>query len=116
MGGGCGRGKSEEGVPNDQAAEKAGGDKDEKADGDKKGNEQEQAQKGAGTEEGEEEQAAGDSAQARRPRERPTAVNAARVFRGELVVAVVAEGALRARRREEIRTEIPGRIEKLVAQ
>lgn len=46
----------------------------------------------------------------RQRRERRTAVNAARVVRGELVVPVVAEGIIRARRSAEVRTEIAGRI------
>lgn len=46
-------------------------------------------------------------------RERSTTVNAARVTRGELVVPVIAEGAIRARRITEVRSEIGGRIEKL---
>jgi RND family efflux transporter MFP subunit len=52
----------------------------------------------------------------RQPRERPAAVTAARVVRSELVVPVVAEGTLRARRRVDVRAEAPGRIERLVAE
>lgn len=46
----------------------------------------------------------------RQRRERQVSVDAARVIRGELVVPVVAEGTIRARRSAEIRTEIAGRI------
>ncbi len=48
----------------------------------------------------------------RKRRERSSSVNAARVMRGELVVPVIAEGTIRARRTAEIRTEIAGRIER----
>ena len=43
-------------------------------------------------------------------------MTAARVSRGDLVVPVVAEGALRARRSVQVRVEVPGRIERLAAE
>jgi RND family efflux transporter MFP subunit len=44
------------------------------------------------------------------PRERVTTVDAARAARADLVVPVVAEGTVRARRTAEIRPEVAGRI------
>ena len=48
-----------------------------------------------------------------RKRERPITVNAARVARGELVIPVIAEGAIRARKETEIKAEVGGRIESI---
>lgn len=52
----------------------------------------------------------------RKPREKRTSVTAARVIRGELVVPVVAEGTIRARRGAEVRTEIAGRIQRIYVE
>jgi RND family efflux transporter MFP subunit len=57
----------------------------------------------------------GDEEESDRPsRERATTVNVAEVIRGDLVLPVVAEGTIRAPRSTEIRTEIKGRVEKLL--
>ena len=52
----------------------------------------------------------------RQRRERASTVNAARVLRGDLVVPVVAEGIIRARRSAELRAEIAGRIERFYVE
>jgi RND family efflux transporter MFP subunit len=64
-------------------------------------------------EEGDEEADENDDEKKPRSRERATSVNAARVFRGELVVPVIAEGTIRTRHATDVRAEIGGRIEKL---
>ncbi len=46
-------------------------------------------------------------------KEKAISVTAARVARGELVLPVVAEGTIRARRSTEIRAEVGGRIEQI---
>ena len=118
--GGCNRGRGAGGASGDSTAVAA---KD-----DAKGNE-----KDAGKQEGDKEHVAksGDSEKAspeseggegeesdgkRKPREQVTTVTAARVSRGELVVPVVAEGALRARRSTQVRVEVRGCIERVAAE
>jgi len=46
-------------------------------------------------------------------KERSVSVNAARVIRDDLIVPVVAEGAVRARNRTEVRAEIAGRLDRV---
>jgi membrane fusion protein (multidrug efflux system) len=57
------------------------------------------------------EQEDGEAAQS--SREKKTRVNVAPVIQGDLVVAVVAEGEVRARRAGDVRTETAGRIERI---
>ncbi|MCZ6765463.1 MAG: efflux RND transporter periplasmic adaptor subunit [bacterium] len=52
----------------------------------------------------------------KKKRERSTSVNAAKAYRGDLVIPVIADGTIRARHSAEIRTEIAGRITKIVAR
>ncbi len=58
----------------------------------------------------------GESGSKRPAREQTASVNAARVARGELVVPVVAEGTLRARRSTQVRVEVAGRIDRLAVE
>ncbi|UCH83638.1 MAG: efflux RND transporter periplasmic adaptor subunit [Candidatus Latescibacterota bacterium] len=51
----------------------------------------------------------------KKKRERTTSVNVAKVVTGDLVVPVIAEGTIRARQSAEIRTEINGRITRILA-
>jgi membrane fusion protein (multidrug efflux system) len=48
--------------------------------------------------------------------EKATTVNAAKVVQGDLVIPVVAEGAIRARHTAEIQAKIEGQIERLAVQ
>jgi RND family efflux transporter MFP subunit len=64
----------------------------------------------ASDEEGDDE---GDDSSGKKSREKSTTVNAAKVFRGELVVPVIAEGTIRTRHSAEVRAEIGGRIDKI---
>jgi RND family efflux transporter MFP subunit len=48
-------------------------------------------------------------------RERTTSVQVAHAFTGDLVVPVIAEGTIRARHSAELRTEIAGRLVRIVA-
>lgn len=52
----------------------------------------------------------------KKSREKSTTVNAAKVFRGELVVPVIAEGTIRTRHFADVRAEIGGRITKIHVQ
>ncbi len=49
----------------------------------------------------------------KKSRERTTTINAATVTRGDLVIAVIAEGTIRSRHSAEIKTEITERIERI---
>ena len=51
----------------------------------------------------------------RKPRERTASVRVSKVVRGNLVMPIVAEGTIRARHAAEIRTEIAGRLVKMIA-
>ncbi|HZL84418.1 MAG TPA: efflux RND transporter periplasmic adaptor subunit [Candidatus Krumholzibacteria bacterium] len=99
---GCKRGAGDGAAADSAAATpEAAASKDEAAGGDK-----ENAEAAGGEGEGE-----------KRPaREQVASVNAARVARGELVVSVVAEGTLRARRSTQVRVEVAGRIDRLAVQ
>lgn len=55
----------------------------------------------------------GDDNETKKSREKATTVDAARVFRGELVVPVIAEGTIRTRHSADVRAEIGGRIVKI---
>ena len=58
--------------------------------------------------------AADSTSKEKKPRkEKTTSVTAARVVRGELVLPVMAEGTVRARRTTEIRAEVGGRIDRI---
>ncbi|MFQ5511876.1 MAG: efflux RND transporter periplasmic adaptor subunit [Candidatus Krumholzibacteriia bacterium] len=59
--------------------------------------------------------APGSKKKTRKRRERTTSVRVARAFRGDLVVPVIAEGTIRARHSTELRTEIAGRLVRIVA-
>ncbi len=48
--------------------------------------------------------------------EKPVSVNVVEAFRGELVVPVVAEGIIRARRTAELRFELAGKIERILVR
>jgi RND family efflux transporter MFP subunit len=65
-----------------------------------------------GGEEGEQTQGE-EEAEPRAPRERTTSVEASPVFRGRLVVPVIAEGTIRARRSADLKSEIAGRLERI---
>ena len=73
---------------------------------------------GAGDTSGEDAaEAAGDEEEEEEaPKERATSVDAARVAVGDLVVPVVAEGSVRARRSAELKAEIAGRLDKVVVE
>ena len=68
----------------------------------------------AGTEEDEEEAAESSGAQ-EKSRERTASVDAVRIARADLVVPIVAEGRVRARRSAQIRAEIAGRVDSVAA-
>ncbi len=57
-----------------------------------------------------------DNKKKRKKREKTISVNATKAVRGDLVVPVVAEGAIRARRTTELRSLIEGRIEKILVR
>ncbi len=100
---GCKRGAGDGAAADSAAAATPEGaaSKDEAAGGDKEN---------AGAESGEGE------GEKRPAREQTASVNAARVARGELVVPVVAEGTLRARRSTQVRVEVSGRIDRLAVE
>lgn len=54
-----------------------------------------------------------DESAAKKPRERTTSLDCARVVRGNLVVPIIAEGTVRARHSADIRTEIEGRLDRI---
>jgi RND family efflux transporter MFP subunit len=67
--------------------------------------------------EGDENSADADTTKAKKPKkERSVSVNAAKVVRGDLVVPVVAEGAIRARHSTEIRALLEGRLDRIFVQ
>ena len=58
----------------------------------------------------------GDKKKKKKKRDRATAVNAAKVFRGDLVVPVIAEGTIRTRQSADVRAEIGGRLVRIFVE
>src|SRR5262245_2518245 len=118
--GGCNRGKGAGAASGDSTAVAAKGDAEsKKTDAGKHDGDKEDVAKSGGSEKTSAEPEGGEGEEGdgkRKPREQVTTVTAARVSRGELVVPVVAEGALRARHSTQVRTEVRGCIERVVAE
>jgi RND family efflux transporter MFP subunit len=113
LGSGCGGGGSSDGTAADSTAA-AGEDQAKAKDGDKKDDKAEAGkQEGEGEAEGE---GGGEEGEAKQARERATTVNVAKVFRGPLVVPVIAEGSIRARRKADVSAEVSGRVLKLYVE
>jgi RND family efflux transporter MFP subunit len=96
LGTGCGDGQGSSGEDGDAAADSLAVESSEDA--------------ADGADEAEDEE------RASRSRERALSVTASAVVRAELVVPVIAEGTIRARRQAEIRFELTGRIERVRVQ
>ena len=107
---GCNRGSGAgSGAPADSSAAAASDAPADQGEADKGAAETESADQATAA-------AAGGEEAKPKAREQVATVNAARVSRGELVVSVVAEGALRARRSTLVRVEVGGRIDKLAVE
>jgi membrane fusion protein (multidrug efflux system) len=89
---GAGDGKASAAASGDASPSGGGGDAGEDSTGDKAGE---------------------NGAEKKEAREKTTSVDAAAVVRGDLVLPIVAEGRIRARRSGEIRAEIAGRLDHL---
>ncbi|HZM15677.1 MAG TPA: efflux RND transporter periplasmic adaptor subunit [Candidatus Krumholzibacteria bacterium] len=119
--GGCKRSPGAGGAAGDSTSVQAAAKDEEK--GNKEGAGKEEADKEHAAK-GESEKASGESEGKegeegdgkRTVREQVATVNAARVTRGDLVVPVLAEGALRARRSTLVRVEVRGCIVRLLAE
>ncbi|MEZ4650979.1 MAG: efflux RND transporter periplasmic adaptor subunit [Candidatus Eisenbacteria bacterium] len=99
----------------DSTAVAAGGESgDSGDDGSKSG--AEEAKSASGEDEASDESGDDNGDEDRKAREKTTTINATACVRGDLIVPVVAEGRIRARREAEIRAEISGRLDRVFAE
>ncbi|MCA9758507.1 MAG: efflux RND transporter periplasmic adaptor subunit [Candidatus Eisenbacteria bacterium] len=106
---GAGNGSDDAKGGNDSKAEESKSDKDDSGKAGSGGSDDDSSNDESGD-------GSDDGANDRKAREKTTSVDATACVKGDLIVPVVAEGRIRARREAEIRAEIGGRLDRVFVE